>query len=269
MISFLPLSSALADTYTLIEEGQEDFATLEEWSSLALFKLHVRHTYQEKIAIHKVIDHKSCLPKGTLYVEGVFYSETADSTNLPTIPLSYQLNGDELGKQLTYGDMLCALEETWLPLRAATSIFNLTVHCQNSINLTCNCEHTYSIGKQGDITTSLKSGYLAMGVLSYPTDKNGEFLVPDDPDVLEAIKDYVLSRIWERKMNYGVDNAFQLHKHYLTQFETRAAKARGKLMLPSMDELQNLQDQLLRIGQHTGNWYTGFGNLSTPESVVF
>lgn len=268
VVNYVPLSAALADIFTILDAVSDDPSDIEEYASMAVQKISVRQTYQENIAILKVTDHKACLPKGVKYIEQMFCLVDETNSMADIIKLVHGTETADYDKFTTFENASSYFNTHWMPIRAATSLFSRAVHCENSINLYQRCEQEYSVGKAGDITTSFQTGYLSVGYLSYPMTADGEFLIPDDPEVTEAIKDYVFSRVWERRMNYGVDGAERMWMIYLRQFEMRAAKVRGKLLLPSLDEWQNLQDQLLRIGKHS-SYFTGFGTLAEPENLLF
>lgn len=271
VIGYLPLSAALATIYPFVDMDTIQQDEIEEWASIYMGKLQVRQTYQESVVVLRVQNHKACLPRGTKYIEQMFYKEDPSADDVTLIKLQHQSPDSDTiqTKFLDFASVNSYYANNWSPIRASASIFNQAVHCQNSINLYLKCEAEYSVSKNFIVTTSFEDGYLAVGYLSYPINSEGEFLIPDDEEVLEAIKYGVLSQIWEKRTNFGVENALQMWDRYLELYQIKAAKVVGKLLLPGIDELQNLQDQTTRIGQHRMQYQSAFGNLNTAENIRF
>lgn len=271
VIQYIPLSAALAQVYPFINQDMVEEDEIEEWASFLMGKLQVRQTYDESIVVLRVQNHKANLPRGVKYIEQVFYKELLNQEDILLIELYHQQPDASTNtkKFLEFNSIGEYFSNTWKPVRASTSLFNKAVHCNNSINLYVKCEAEYSVSKNFVITTSFENGYLAVGYLSYPMNEDKEFLIPDDEDVLEALRSGILMYVWEKQTNFGIENSYQLWKDYESKWEILAAKARGKLLLPGIDQLQNLKDQIQRIGQHQMNYFTAFGNLGTAENIKF
>ncbi len=266
-IDYVPLEAALLDIYSIADSNHFTKPEVEEWASWAMQDLHVRPTYQEDLAITEVVNYKTCIPRGTKYIWQIFWKETLEDNDLQSLVL-YTGNESAINKKFIEFQNNSYFNVNWKPMRAATSPFSRSVLCKNALQTHVQCEHTYSLDKTGTITTTLPKGYLAIAYLSYPKDNDGNFLIPNEQVIMKALKNYCLMKIWERQMNYGVDNAERLFHTYLGLWEVSAANARGKQMLLGPDQLENLKQQQLRIGQHTNSYYTAFGNLAHGENIV-
>ena len=57
-------------------------------------------------------------------------------------------------------------------------------HCSTCPNISSNCGLTYSLSHNGYITTSFENGYICMAYLKYAMDENGEYIIPDNEDLI-------------------------------------------------------------------------------------
>lgn len=269
IVNYIPLSSALVDVFDLMDENLIDEATVIEWASQAMRRLKVQQTLDTKVAFLAVDNHTAQLPCGLKYIDQIYYKETMDAEDLEQIQL-YVSDADSNTISKKYMDFHNSdYYKTWKPIRLAVSnAFHLGIHCKNSINIYTKCEHEYSVNKTGTIKTSFKNGFLALTYLSFPMNEDGDFLIPDDIWVLETIKDWCLMKLWEKRMNMKEEGSMRLYEHYRRAHRIGEAEAKGRLLLPKgVDGYENLKQQLLRLGQHTNQYYSGFGNLNAGEVI--
>lgn len=273
LVSYIPLKSALVDLYDLIDEDDMEVSepTLIEWSAKAMRNITVRQSYDYQVAFLTVSNHKAKLPCGLLYIDFIAYKDTLEEADIQQIRL-YTSTAESNTITHKYLDFLQApyFTESWKMLRLAeTNAFLMGIHCKNPINLYMKCEHEYSVDKQGYIHTSFKDGYLAISYFSYPM-QDGDFLIPNDEDVKEAIKNFCLMRLWEKRMNLKEEQAANMYTLYRKLYTISSKNAEGKLLKPQgPDGYENLKQQLLRIGQHTHQYYSAFGNLNAGETIDF
>jgi len=267
IVSYIPIDAVLTNVYSIIDEDLIDEADLLEWASIAMRSLRVKQTYDLKVTFVKVENYKSTLPKGTLWIDQIFYAEQLDENDAIQIKL---YTGDEDSITTKYWEFLDSnyYNHRWRPLRATTTPFHRGIHCSDCINFICEAEHSYSIDKCGIITTSFEKGYLSIAHYAYPI-INGSFLIPDDVDVIKALEAYILYRVWEKKWNSMIEGAERRYHEYKNRWQLASAKARGQMLLPSIDEYENLKQQLLRLGQNTNSYYNGFGTLAQGEEIDF
>lgn len=266
-VKYIPLKSILVNLFSTIDESIQSYREAVEWAAYAMEKLETQQTLQEDIFFLAVEDYKAQLACGTKYIWQIWYKEVLNSSDIDQIIVYVSEDGTITQSPMTFLNTTY-FQSTWRPLRLSTTPFNRLVHCANSPSFYNICEHSYSVDKNSIVTTSFQTGYLAVARYGYPM-KDGDFLIPDEVDVLEAIRYYVLMRHWEKRMNRKEQGAAPLYSEYKSQWSLFSAKARGKLLLPSLDGLENLKQQLLRIGQHTQNYYSAFGNLAVGETLKF
>ena len=267
-IKYIPLTAVLNNVFGAIPEQTLDPDTAIEWASHAMEDLLVRQLWMEDVKIMEVLNHSFCLPHGLKYIDQIFYREKI--TEADVIELSVFVGEDNVvGQQSSKWLQSEYFINNWLAMRRASSPFSRMVHCKNKVFPYTSCEHEYSPNKDGTVTTSMNEGWVAISYLSYPKNQNGDFLIPDYAPLLECIKDYVLWHYWELRMNLSEQNAGNLYILYKRNYWLGHAKVKGKLLLPSKDQMQNWQGQLLRLGQHTQSYFSGFGNLRMEENIDF
>jgi hypothetical protein len=268
-INNIPLSAALADIYSIIDGNTVSEVNVLEWASIGFKKLEAKQLYEQTTAFIKVVNHMAKLPIGVKMIEQIFYKQDFVENDVANI-LTYASSSPDFTITKEYTDFLqCPYyNNNWKPLRLSSSSFHNQVVMQSSPNYRARCEEEYSINKNNCVITSFETGYLAVSYYRFPM-KDGEFLIPDDVNILMAIKNYVLMRIWEKRMNFKEDGAERMFDKYLRLWEITRAATIGKIMLFSIDEMENYKQQTLRLGSHTNTYYQGFGNLSHGENINF
>ena len=272
-VRYVPLESMLKAVYATLDHSILNYNDILEWAYDAMEALEVRYTFQERVEFLSVVNHKAFVPTGLKYVEQILYKlqlNSDDEDEIINISRQDQ-NGNIVPSSISADEFFLSplISNDWSPLRLASSIFSRTVHCATSVNLYAIGEHEYTIDPNGCIITSFDEGFLAIGYLGHPKNAEGKFLVPDERDYRRAVENYILFKHWEVRFNMKEEGADKRMIYYQQQWELFAAKISGDMMMPSIDGMQNLQDQLLRIGQNTGSYFTGFGNLGRRETLNF
>ena len=269
-IENIPLSAALADVYSIVDGNTISEHDVLEWASHGFRKLKVKQLYESTTSFIKVVNHVAKLPIGVKMIEQIYYKEEFVDDDISNIEV-YTSNADTFSVTKSNSDFMQSnyYTSSWSPLRLATSTFHNQVVLRDSPNYRCRCEHEYSINKNNCVVTSFEEGYLAVSYLRFPMNDEGEFLIPDDINILVAIKNYVLMKIWEKRYNFKEDGAEGRFQNYLRLWEITRAATIGKIMMFSVDEWENFKQQHLRIGSHTNTYYNGFGNLATQENIHF
>jgi len=287
-VQYTSLRSALVDVYQTVDHNFIEEDEILEWASYAMEKMITYKDYQQMLYFTDVHNHRAQLPCGLKYIEQIFYKEIL-STEDRQLMMSYLATPDSYILRPVPGflDREDAHRHRWIPMRLATSTFN-HIHefpvdpkiipgqqgefhpddLGGDMEATARHGHNeaqYSINKDGTITTSIRKGVICIGYLSYPM-KGDDFLIPDERAVKDAIKNAVLMKLWEKRMNYKEDGALAMFKEYRAMYEITKAKAIGELMLPGLDEWENIKQNMVRLGQNTNNYYTGFGVLNAGEN---
>jgi hypothetical protein len=267
-IENIPLSAALADVYSLIDEGSVSEINILEWASHAFRKLKVKQLYESTTKFIKVTNHVAKLPTGIKYIEQIFYKADIVEADVTQISVYTSSTPDFEITENNINFLNSPYYTTnWNPLRLASSVFHNQIVIKDSPNYRARCEEEYSINKNNCVITSFDSGYIAVSYMRFPM-ADGEFLIPDDIKILDAIKNYVLMKIWEKRYNFKEDGAEGRYQNYRRMWEITRASTIGSIMLFSIDEYENYKQQTLRIGSHTNTYYQGFGNLAEGENDI-
>lgn len=270
---FVPLNVAIADVYDVVSTDHTDVGNVEKWASKAMEKVYVAEEYEPRVNFIEVVNYKAILPKGLRWVYQVLFKASLDDADTDSITV-YVDECPECGitQRNVFDFLTSSYLDVWTPAVPATSPFTRSVLCENSPQLMCDSQVKYSISPDGTIMVNVESGYIALAGLFFPTNEEGQFLIPYDENIIDAIRLYCMSKIWESKWNMIDDNSQaneRRYMHYLGRWEIAAAKARGDGKLPDIGGLENLKNQLMRLGPHSNTFWSAFGNLNTPESLIF
>lgn len=100
-------------------------------------------------------------------------------------------------------------------------------------------------------------------------DCDGNFLIPDSEYYKQALRAYIMMRIWEYRMNMKEEGADKLHMNYSNQWSLMKAKATAEVNLPSLDELENIRNIQTRLVPRYRRYFSFFGNLGKEENLNF
>lgn len=265
---FISIKSAIPDVFSTLDPAFASVGDILEWSSKAMAQMNVYEFYEEKIAIRQVINYESYLPCGLLQVNQILYKSDftfteEDGSNCNCSNDVYKAFEDKYLLDSEY------CRKNWFPLRASTNNFLLTVVCANSENLTTNCEHEFTILPSGKIVTSFKQGWIMISYLSAVLDDDGNFMIPDDQELIEALRLYCMARIWERRWNMKEDGSEGRFQYYITKWGLFKNMVRGKFKLPTAEQRQNIIDYSTSLLPKKDRYYSYFGTLGVPDHTFF
>jgi hypothetical protein len=268
--NYIPLGAALVDVYDVADKNFVEEGTLERWASKAMSKIYAAESYQEYVKFVCVENYKAILPRGVVSLYQVLYKGDIQTADVESISVFIdECPGCGISKSAVYEFLQSGYTISWTPATPSTSPFTVALHCENSPAMVCDTHVKYNLNTDGTITVNMETGYLAIAYLGYPTTEEGEFMIPDDEMILDAIKSYCMYRIWEARFNTGEEGSEFRMQHYLVQWEIHSAKARGEQKTLSVPEWENFKNQMMRLGPHSNTFWTGFGNLAQGESLRF
>jgi hypothetical protein len=117
----------------------------------------------------------------------------------------------------------------------------------------------------GKIFTSFKDGQVEMSYWAYPTDDRGFPLIPDEIYFKNACSNYVahkLSRKLAGRNQYNPQMAQQIEQDWL--FYVQAAKS--KAIMPSIDKMESIKNQWLRLIPQVNEHDSHFVFLSNQQN---
>jgi hypothetical protein len=192
--------------------------------------------------------------------------------NLINVPQEYIDKLDCIKVENFKGELPCDLHQIIqcreytqkIPMRYSTDSFHSPMHCNNSPDLDVNSDLTYKLN-DSVIFTSFKEGTVEMAYLAFPVDEEGYPMIPDNEKFVKAITSYLAERkgfqlYMEGKLDaqrYG-----KLEKEWL--FYVGAAQAAAKM--PSIDQMESLKNQWLRLIPNIERHNRGFRDLGSQEN---
>ena len=241
-------------------------------------------TYDAKMCLVKVKNHKAKLPKGFRLIEMVAYmhdqptdkevlgfdesdTESNEITENPVTDSDYTFNADHITRIQNQGivnnyNLYTGVWKHFFDvnyftiLRPMDDPFTRQHHCTWCPNLQSTCDYVYTINKQGELMTNIEEGYVCISYLSEPVDENGDLLIIDDADIQNALASYVMFKLWETKMHLHEENAINVRNIYLQQWEKLARKVKGKLNIQQLDSeaIAAYQHRFHHIVGNLSNW---------------
>jgi len=264
VINYVPLDVAVQAAYSMMPQDQVEYSQLYEEAYYAYESLAVRQVYEERIHLCTVENYTADIPKGVKYIEQVFHTQTESEAETQNVVL---YTGDENSISQSYWEFFDADSlRIWQPLRLSNSVWSNAVVCSNSPIIGSLSHHTYTINNRC-IITSFENGVICLAGLDYKKDGNGSILIPDEVDVIEAIKYKLLMNFFMKQDLARIEGSSGREQKYRRYWEMYRARAVGDLMLMSIDELENFRNQMNRIGPHNETYNNAFSNLSTGEDI--
>ena len=258
--NFVPLSYVLNQVSSTIPPEYYSESDVIEWASIAMGKIRAHVPKESCVVYREVTDHKTYLPKGVIQIQQIAYRLVEpEITDEDILRLQESLNTSE---NFTLSLLQGTFFQGYRPLRLSTSPFAMAIHCENCGTLNTEAEHNYTVSPNGCITTSFRNGWICIAYTRYPKDENGEFLIPNDEDYLDAIRVYIMRRHWESRYNLKEEGADFRYKDYSAQWNHMMKKATGNMNLPGIDDLENLRQNRNRLLPKERHYYNFFGLMS-------
>ncbi len=137
-----------------------------------------------------------------------------------------------------------------------------------SFDLTMNAETTYNPVtfdlNNNHITLSVKEGEVCMAYLAIPTDEEGLPLIPEDTSYQLAIKKYLSMKIdyiaWRRG-----ELRSDIFEHSQQEWAWYVGQAGNKAKMPSIDQMEGIKNQVMRLLPKINHHETFFRSLGSPE----
>jgi hypothetical protein len=158
------------------------------------------------------------------------------------------------------------------PVRLATSsLFTaLVCHPDNSM-FTNQWRDEYTIIDNGaGLRFNFQTGMIALSYLKQRVDEEtGYPLVPDDEAITEAIGSYIMKKMMTRDFYGRREGSQNLMMKAESDWQWHCRRAKTKIMMPNIDELQNLLDQRNYLIPRTNRYHGFFGKLNIEERSNF
>lgn len=270
-MQFISIKSVLDDVVRFIPPDSFNEMEIIEDCSKAMDKIGYILQYEPAIAFVPIKQYKGCLPKGLVQLNQIAYKTNFAITQDDIVSIR-ELTSLDVNNYPSDGLPLALLQSSWYrshwqPLRLSTNTFALSVLCEDCGLLSCpTCEYEYTILPDGHIVTNFVDGYVCVSYMKYPTDCDGEFLIPDNENYKEALKNFALMRQWEIRWNMKEEGSERLYMKYQAQWGLFKAKATAdmRITLDSLENVKNIRNKLI-VRENSFNRF--FGNLNSSEKL--
>lgn len=199
--------------------------------------------------------HKAVLPSNLVYLVGVAYRQPSIVTTFTTIDGNTTTN-------------VCDSGDVWTMMKLSTSIFHDHLCPWKSLTVCNDCTHNYSVSPNLVLTSSLDYGEIKVAYKGYPMNDEGDYLLPDNQDLQDAIVNYVLYKYWLTKYLVKEDGAETRMQYFQTMWSTLSKKALN-LNLPDVPQMENIMKLWTRLVPRSNRALDGFATLNSSENVDF
>lgn len=253
---WISLKTVLSDLSSTLPSNLWNEGSAIEWAFQAVRKIGAVEQYDRDIDVISIEDYKGELPSDYYRIQLMAYKldSSVSATDLASIRIDLAHDND---LYYTGFNGTSSFLSEYKPLRLSTSPFATSVHCTDCVNLVALSEHTYTVHPNGTITTSFQTGTVCCSYTKYAKDCD-TFLIPDDQDYIDALRSYIMMRIWEFRMNVKEEGSADLFMFYAGKWNIMRRSLVGKLKLPSIDELENIRQQRNRLIVKERDYYRGF-----------
>lgn len=151
----------------------------------------------------------------------------------------------------------------YIAMRYATDNFHRLVRCDGTANVSSTDAYTYTLSDDA-IFTNFQTGSIQMAYKGFKTDENGWPMIPDDIKFVKAVEWYIREKIDYKMWRSGklpqavYEKTMQEQVWYLA-----AAQNRGKM--PSIDQMENIKNNMLRLVKKINQHEDFFGSLGNQE----
>lgn len=153
-----------------------------------------------------------------------------------------------------------------VPLFSSTGSFDGTVPCDDcGSNLVTDHAFTYTIN-DSYIFTNFKSGEICLSYLAIPVDDEGFPLVPDDVTYDEALMYYIIKKLYFPKFLSG-EMAPNMYDKLENDWNYKCMQARGSANMPTLDQMESLFRQWVRLIPDVTRHNDFFRNLNQRENI--
>jgi hypothetical protein len=226
-------------------------------------------TYQVKNHFTVVTNHKFCIPNDCLQIIQIAHRANPNLTDeeLEEIQQMLQILPDTPIENSTLPEQVWRdnwqQKIGWTPLRLSTDSFALSVHCNDSRNISSTCSSSYTVSPDGTITTSCEKAYILMAYYAYPQDCDGTPLIPDVEDYKQALINYCMMNNWQYRWELKEEGAGERYKEYQMLWGLFKAKANASIRMPDAAQADNMMNISLKLIPNTrrfNNFYKGLGD---------
>lgn len=289
------ISGLYRDLKPVVELNETDMI---EWAGEALEYIGAYTQLIEKVAYLKIEDYRSLVPSGMKQIVMAAYKHT-EGVNTTTALLTTADNCITCDDACSDPDCsscasVCATSaqliqnaelflqyykpntfratayyyDNYRPLPKASGPFTTpyTNECANCTDISPTCNQEYALDWPY-MRTSFKTGNVCLAYVSTALDERGYPMIPDEVSYIEAIKRYITYKVKYSEFLQGHLPA-QIYMKLEDDWHWYCQQARNKANMPkTIDELEGLRKQHIRLLPKVNRYEKFFGHLQRPEKL--
>lgn len=236
-MKYVPIKAVLNFISTAIQEEEKSENQLISWAFQALRLIDFPQKYENKVCFLEIKDHKATLPVGWREISDVRYMyKTPCKSDIDDLHCCFPelLNTEEPKKSftsnITYGLYVTSsyFVNNFRPLYTKIRGKGIGTNCCKN-----DCKSEFTI-KNNCIYTDFREGIIQ---IKYQVEyqENGEYMIPDDVDLMRGISEYIKYQHWEGRSDRHEQGTLQRSEKHLQRAEILLKKSKGKFLLRSLD----------------------------------
>jgi hypothetical protein len=165
-----------------------------------------------------------------------------------------------------------SIQNRFVPVRLSTSSMFKGICCDpEAKQFHNNWRDEYTIINNGiALRFNFQDGMIALSYLKQRLDEEtGYPLVPDSEALTEAIGSYIIKKISTRDFYGKKEGSQNLMQKAEMDWQWHCKRAKSQMMMPTVDDLQNILEQRHRLIPIQNRYYSFFGKMNTPERLRF
>lgn len=274
--NWISVKELLPEIFMIIDDDILSEEDVIELLYLGLEYLTTKKWLQPDLCMKIVQNYATDLPSYFKHLDFVMYRKTeSPKESLNTINI-YDTSSESLGtfsngtyhlKKTVYSEFLSCSScmQKWQFLNMSWSTMDLVKRrftvCDMSPSIKCKCDDRFSIDYSAKkIVTTFSDGLLLIASRTHPKDENDEPIIPDMPEIRNALKTFVFMHYWQKKDALSESGAWNKFKDYQRQWEITSTTARMAQTAATVHDYQRIHDSNKLIKNRSP--YESFYNAS-------
>ncbi len=207
----------------------------------------------------KIIDYKGYLPADLYIMTGC----REKSTKIPLLPSTKRYGVYKSGSNPTYNQVYATtINGTYVDISNFVSdIPTGFIEPASSSSSEDGNPYVYSV-KNGVINVGLRSTTLEVAYFGFPTWEDNTPMIPEDQRILRGVVDFIAEKVAFKLMLFD-----KLSERKWRYIEDKSLWSKGSAInytkLPTVDVMEGLRRQTIRIVPKQSVWENGFNSLNT------
>ena len=276
---YVSVLSVVEDIHSMIPSSDWDEDSIIEWVLKGYRSLDLNTKFENHVVFIKIEEHTGMLPLDTIHINQMFYRKyPTRQTTEELIEAMAEITGITPDKPF-YKHMFYKYEflerltkincfvNHYKPLQRSSSTFGVEP-CHDGVVPNSGCLDLYQVNNFV-ITTTFKEGCIVLSYKRYFKDENGYDMIPDNEKLKQALFHFAMFRHSLSRAMAKEEGMMNMAEYHRSRFNLLSAQAKGQLMLPDIDTMENLKNANQRLVPRANFYDRAFSNLSNKENINF